>query len=329
VDVDHRQADGQAGDLALDGQLRLGAALGEEERVAARAAHVEAERGRLGHDAGGHGPACGPGEQHRGRVGGRLLQRGHPARGEHHHRFGQPRTSRCSAQPSEVFAGRRAERGVDRRGRRALELAHLGGDLVRGDHERVRQLRAQQLGHARLVRRVAEGEQQADRDRLHAGARQPPRRALDARLVELPDHAVGPHPLVDLHAQPPLHDRRRRRLVQPVEARPRLAAEEEQVAEALGGDERRARQAALQQRVRGHRRAVHEVGHVAGRDAGALEHRARGRDHALLLPARAQHLRGHHPVGGDEHGVGERAADVDPQRTHAIASAAWLPSRTA
>ena len=90
VDVDHRQADGQPGDLALDGQLGLGAALGEEERVAARAAHVEAERGRLGDDPRRHRAPGGAGEQHRRRVRGRLLERGHPARGEHHVRLGQP-----------------------------------------------------------------------------------------------------------------------------------------------------------------------------------------------------------------------------------------------
>ena len=50
----------------------------------------------------------------------------------------------------------------------------------------------------------------------------------------------------------------------------RLAAEEQQVAEPLGGDERGARQPALEQRVGGDRRAVHEVRHIPGRDARAL-----------------------------------------------------------
>ena len=211
----------------------------QEERVAARAAHVEAERGRLGDDPRRDGAAGRAGEQHRGRVLGGLLQRRHPAGGEHHVRLGQARLLGGGAQPAQVAAGRRAERGVDRRRRRALELAHLGGDLVRGDHERLGQLRPQDLRHARLVLRVAEGEQQADRHGFDACAREAPGRPLHARLVELANHALRAHPLVDLDAQAPLDHRRRRRLVQAIEVRARLAAEEQQVAEALGGDERR------------------------------------------------------------------------------------------
>ena len=220
VDVDHRQPHGQAGDPALDGQLGLGAALGEEERVAARAAHVEAERRRVGDDPRRDGAAGGAGEQHRGGMGGGLLERGDAAAGQHHVRLREPGLLGGRAQAAQVAAGGRAEGGVDRGGRRALELAHLGRDLVRGDHERVRQRVAQDLGHARLVRRVAEREQQAHGDGLHAGAGEAARGALHARLVELADHALGPHPLVHLHAVPPLDHRRRRRLVQPIEARP-------------------------------------------------------------------------------------------------------------
>ena len=62
--------------IALDGELGLRAALGEEERVAARAAHVEAERRGLGDDAGGDRAAGRAGEQHRRGVLRRLLQSG-------------------------------------------------------------------------------------------------------------------------------------------------------------------------------------------------------------------------------------------------------------
>jgi hypothetical protein len=118
--------------------------------------------------------------------------------------------------------------------------------------------------------------------------------------------------------------------VQAVEARARLAAEEEEVAEPLGGDERGARQAAREQRVRRHGRAVHEVRHVPGLDARARQHLARRGHDALLLARRAQHLGRDHAVGADEDGVGERPADVDAERGHAsTARAASSPSRTA
>ncbi len=330
VDVDHRQAHRQAGDGALHGEVGLAAALGEEERVAARAAHVEAQGGRLADDPRRHRAAGGAGEQHGGRVGGGLLERRDPAGGEHHVRLRQPSRLRGLAQAAEIAARGRAERGIDGRGRRALELAHLGGHLVRGDDERVRQRLAQDLGHARLVRRVAEREQQAHGHGLHPGAREPLRRSRHALVVERPDDVVRPHPLVDLHAQPARHHGRRGRLVQPVQARTGLAAEEEQVAEALGGDQRRACQAPLEQGVGRDRGAVHEVGDVAGRDTGALEHLARSRHHPLLLTRAAQDLRRDHPVRPDEHGVGERAAHVDAERVHAsTARAASSPSRTA
>ena len=188
VDVDHRQADRQPRDLALHGELGLGAALGEEERVAARPAHVEAHGGRLGDDPRGDRPAGRAAQQHRRRVRGGLLERGHAAAGKHHVRLGQPGRLGRLAQPAEVAAGRRAERRVDRDRRRALELPHLGGHLVRGDDEGIRQRLAQQLGHALLVRRIAEREEQADGDGLDAGAREAPGRLRHARLVELADH---------------------------------------------------------------------------------------------------------------------------------------------
>ena len=245
-------------------------------------------------------------------------------------RLRQPGVGGRRAQPAQVAAGRRPERGVDRRGRRPLELAHLGGDLVRRDHERVGQRVAQDLGDARLVRGIEEREEQADGDGLGPLALQPPRGAMHARLVERADHAVRPHPLVHLDAAAALDHRRRRRLVQAVQARPRLAAEEQEVAEALGGDERGAGETARQQRVGGDRRAVDEVRDVGRPEACAGERLACGRDHSLLLALRGQHLGGHHPVLGDEHGVGERAADVHPEHGHAsTASAAWSPRRTA
>ena len=54
--------------------------------------------------------------------------------------------------------------------------------------------------------------------------------------------------------------------------RARLAAEREHVGEAVGGDQRGARDTALQQRVGGDGHAVREATHVGRLCAGAGEH---------------------------------------------------------
>ena len=202
VDVDHRQPHRQPGDAPVHRQLGLAAALGEEERVAARAAHVEAERrrGRATIRA-ATAPPAGPESSIAAGCAAACSSVATPPEDSITCGSGRPGLrGRARRSRREVAAGRRPERGVDRRGGGALELAHLRRHLVRGDHERVRQRLAQDLRHARLVRGVEEREQQADGDRLGALAREPPRGPVHARLVELAQHARGPHPLVDLEA---------------------------------------------------------------------------------------------------------------------------------
>src|SRR4051794_5326574 len=89
-----------------------------------------------------------------------------------------------------------------------------------------------------------------------------------------------------------------------------LAAHVEEVLEALVRDERRPRALALEQRVRRHRRAVHEA-------LDLTAHRRGGGERRLLLPRRGRHLRRPDPAVLDQHGVRERPADVDAENPHA------------
>ena len=96
-----------------------------------------------------------------------------------------------------------------------------------------------------------------------------------------------------------------------VEVRAGLAAEVQNVLEALVRDERRAGAAALEEGVGGDRRAVREPLDVIGTDRG------RGCDDRLLLLRGCRHLRDADLVVVDQNGIRERAADVDSQRAHA------------
>ena len=89
-----------------------------------------------------------------------------------------------------------------------------------------------------------------------------------------------------------------------------LTAQMKDVFEARRADERRSRAAPLEERVRGDRRPVREAFDRLRAD------RPRGCEHRFLLTFCREHLRCSNLAVRDEHGVGEGAADVDPERTH-------------
>ena len=126
---------------------------------------------------------------------------------------------------------------------------------------------AHRLADALLVLGVQEREQQADGDGVDLGLAQRLDRRLEALLVERLELAVRPHPLADGEAAVARHERLGAALGEVVERGQVLARELDQVAETLGGDERGARAAALEQRVGGDRHAVREGGHLIGVDA--------------------------------------------------------------
>ena len=91
-------------------------------------------------------------------------------------------------------------------------------------------------------------------------------------------------------------------------------ADLERVAEALGGDERDARRASLHDRVGRDRRAVREVGDRRRVGSGALAQHLQGVEEAARDLARRGAGLGDGGTTGAVHvdGVGERAADIDP-----------------
>jgi hypothetical protein len=201
--------------------------------------------------------------------------------------------------------------GVGDRRRHPLELAVLLRQLVRGAHERVRQLFLQDRLDALLVSRIAVGVEEQHRDRLDALAAQLARQLAHRGLVErLVRAAVGAQPLGHLEAQRALHERRVLVEEQVVRVRPVDAADLVDVAEALGDEERRPGPVALEQRVDRDRRAVQEQVAVAPVDLravdrvlDAVDELAVGRERLAEQEAAARLVeRGH---------VGERAADVD------------------
>ena len=153
------------------------------------------------------------------------------------------------------------------------------------------------------MRRVAEGEEKRDGDRVGIDGRQ----RVECERLEL---ALGADPA--LHADAALERDEGSWMFRagPVQVRSRLAAEVEDVLEAPVRDERRPRATALEQRVRGDRRAVREAIHRLCADG------LRGRDDGLLLARGGRDLgRSNRPVG-DEHRVREGASDIDPERAH-------------
>ena len=200
----------------------------------------------------------------------------------------QPRArARRLAEPPQVAAEQRAEVGVDRGRRAALVLAEARQHLVRGGDVEVGQALAQVRGDAALVGGVEVGEEQADRDRLGAAA-SPAARASRSGSPSASGSTTpsGPIRSVGLEAQlaarpaAPASARRAGR------AGPVLAADLEQVGEALGRDQRRARPAFLQQRVGADGHPVGEGLDLAGLGAGPREHRRDRAHHPLRLGRR-------------------------------------------
>jgi hypothetical protein len=158
---------------------------------------------------------------------------------------------------------------------------------------------------------MQEPEEQAHSDRVN------PRRGdrIDGRRQTLgiqgSDDPARAHPFPDHESQVARHQRRRPVPGEVVERGAVLPADLDQIPETLGGDQRSAAAPSLQQRVRGHRRAVREnpypVG-ILGQRQPPIEHGRR------RVPRRGRHFRGADAAGAvDRDHVGERAAHVDTQ----------------
>ena len=134
-------------------------------------------------------------------------------------------------------------------------------------------------------------------------------------VVEGLERAVDAHALGYAEAQLGRSQRRRVRGAQAIQVGPGLPPQLHQVDEALGGDQRGAGGAALEQGIGGHGHAVGELLDVTRLTARALECRADGCEHPhALIAGRRRGLRGEGRSLRDQDGVGERPADVHAQQ---------------
>jgi hypothetical protein len=254
LEVDRRYADREPADGALGrAPRRSGRNQGDIRRGSA---HVERDRafeaGEPGNERRANRAGRGARDEHRRRVSGALLEACDTARRAHDERRGKPRLRAAVPQRREIPGDDRAEVRVGHRRRRALVLAELGRDLVRGDHARTRQPPPELARDRRLVLGMAEREQEADRDGLGI--------ELGERVeIEGLEDAVGPKPLANPVAVLESNQRLGVPLAQAVEVRSRLPAQVQQVLESHGCDERRPRALPLEQRVRGDGRPVREA----------------------------------------------------------------------
>jgi hypothetical protein len=209
--------------------------------------------------------------------------------------------------------------GVERGGHGALELAELRQHLRRQGHEGAGILLGEDGLHPLLVHGIGVGVQEDHGHRGHAELGELPRRAPRAVLVERgEDGAVGVEPLGHLqHAVGRDGPRGLAPSVEVAVARDVVAADLEHVLEARGGDERGRRRLALENGIRGRRRAVKDAQDVGGRAPRLGEHLADGGDEAARqVTGRRWCLRdpGGARAGVGEGDVGEGAAHVDGDR---------------
>ncbi len=225
-----------------------------------------------------------------------------------------PLADRSPSSLRQVAADDRRQIGVDHGARGALVLLDLGQHL---GADRDRQIRRQPkrclLDHL-LVDRIGEAVEKAHRQRLHALVQQAAHRALRIGRIERPhDLAASTDALVDRHPQVARDQRRRLGPGDVVHPGHAQVADLQDVAKALGGDQAGARTLVLQDRVRGDRGAVPDLLDVVALDAELLEQPCQsfGDRAGVVVDAGRDFPGPRAAILGQEHDVGEGAADVD------------------
>ena len=261
-DLDHGRADDEA---EVDGRLRRQRrlAVGDQRDVEGRAAEIGGDHVRIAR-AGGDGSGC---DHAGGRTRHGGADRKAPGGGRRHHpavrlhdveRAPERLLLERSLELGEVAADDRLQIGVERRRRRALELAYLGQDLG-GDRDVL--VGPEPADDARgrcLVLGAGVGVDEADGYGLRAPLDELPRRGLHIPLRQGNEEAaVGEDPLVDLEPQVAI-DNRPEVPLEPPGHWPVAAAHLNNVAEALGRHEADARALPLEKRVGASCRAVHD-----------------------------------------------------------------------
>jgi hypothetical protein len=225
--------------------------------------------------------------------------------GLHDRRFREPQLVAALEQPTQVTAEQRRQRRVDLGRRRAFVFTKGADDLMRQRHVDAGQGVGDRVADPALVLGVAVRVQQRHRDRLGLGFAKRLDQLAQRCVGQLHQWAVGGHPLGD--ADPALGRRQWRGPggTEPIQLGPGLAAELDQIGEAVGRDERGPGARALEQRVGGDRHPVRELADMIGAEAGKRERRLDGGLHPLgLIGGGGRGLRGDQPpVIERQHGV--------------------------
>ncbi len=254
--------------------------------VGARSAHVEADQVARADEFGEglRGVGAGRRARHdraRGISAG-ALRRDDPARGLHDQDFaGITARPHVGGQRVHVAALDRLDEGVDDRGRGALEFKDHRRQVRRDGHVDVGALLAQDACHRLFIARIEEGIQEADRDQFDPALAKGPTDRPRFVIVELRvDAAEIVGALGDGEPVSARHQRRRgvpRDVVHPL-ARPARAPDLDQVAKALGADQRGLRARSRDYRIRRQGVAVQEQRDAVEGNVGGID----GGDHAPL-----------------------------------------------
>ena len=328
VEVDHRDHHLVAAEVRVVQVLHPHDGVRRDADVRRRPAHVERDDAAVAGGPRGGDAADDPrdraGHQQLRRARHRAVDRQRAAVGCHEV---EVRVRRDVAQRrvhvAQVAAGLRADVRVERRGREPLVLAVLRDDLVADRQVDPGELLLEDLLDAPLVLGVEEREQEADGDRLDLRLAQ--RRGGVAHLplveghldVARRDDALGDDVAVAARDQRRLAPREV--LVDRERLRPPVAPDVDDVPEPAGRDHPGRRAVALEDDVRRDGRPVQQLPDVGGDHAAELAELAQADHRRLRRVARgARDLVHDHRARlvVDEHEVGERAPDVDPDPQH-------------
>ena len=324
-----------AGDFQSGGEV--GGEIVQQTGFGCGAAHVKAQQLRLAHPLGEPRARMRPGRRprfhqaHR-RKGG-ILSRDHAAVGEHHQRLP---AEAFSLEPlfklGQIRPDHRHRGGIGGRGAHARKLANLRRYVGR-DADRHAEGSAQMLGADSFVVAIHIGMQEADRHRLNSHFPE-----LRSRFVQFFARRRAKHfapfaggcqgALVYLHGALAGDGRLGEFNLQVVHVIAMLVANQQGVAEALGGHQPRFGCASFYESIGDERRGVHDRrGDLSRRDIVARDIVARDRGSLLRFlqhsPDASAHgiqrcfWRGEHLLGDDfavagvqEHEVGECAPDI-------------------
>ena len=184
----------------------------------------------------------------------------------------EPPGTQLALQLRDIAAHQRLHVGI-RAGRvAALVFPQLRHHVGRNRHGDIGERGAHDRGGFAFVRRISVGVEEADRDRLDALRHQPLRHGAYVLGVERRQHvAVAIHPFANFQAMAARHQRIGELQEQIVDVVALLGSHLQNVAEAACGDQAEARAAALDQRIRHQRCAVHDIADVGQCHASSLE----------------------------------------------------------